>query len=289
MHETHRVDEVRRQADRLGPTGRLLLWVGAVLWITLMFHLVGCDESTASAGQPQPSARTAAQVASNASSQLVVIETTWRQKGSILAGWKDEGRLGTGAVIADNGGSALVLTSRRLVDPQYKNPRKGKIRDVCFKVRTRGNGDIQYGRLVAVYMNGQDLALLRIGALPGPRQPLSLADDTVIRSGTPVVTIGPPMPEGFAVGEGEIYTAWRSTPAGALQFGLRPTDGPASTDGFVLARQTGQLLGVLRGYRQTAGNPDAVFAVAALALRTPDRWDYLTEESQTRDLLGRID
>ncbi|NQU75067.1 MAG: hypothetical protein HQ546_01990, partial [Planctomycetes bacterium] len=132
---------------------------------------------------------------------LVVVETNWSESSSLLAGRRRQGREGVGVIIASDGRSALVLTSRRMVDPRYDRQGSHRIRDVMFRVSTSAewsSGRAADARLVAVFMNGADMALLHIGALTREPFAIPVAYPAALQAGDAVTVVGPSRGQGLS-------------------------------------------------------------------------------------------
>lgn len=271
----------------------------AILGLAAMM-LLGCDKLPGSASASGKKGDGAGKVLPPTSTGdilktyrpfLAVIETSWEEAPTALGGYKNRGVLGTGIMVSSDGRSALVLTNRRMIDPRYKRNDLARTRNVVFRVATPGQktaGQYQYARLVAVHMNGDDLALLRIAAPSENPFTLPLGDTSATRAGDKVTIIGRPAGEGFAVHEGLVSNFWQDSAVGGKSLQISMTIGPDSTTGPVFSHKSGKLVGIMRGEMDTVGSPAMGVATPADHLRKADFWDYLMEEVPTRELLAAL-
>lgn len=225
-------------------------------------------------------------------SVLATVQTTWETKTSLFSSWKTYGQEGVGIVIACDGRTALVLTSRQMVDPSYRPTDSRQRRNVAFRVGAPGAitpGSGANARLVAIHVNDADLALLRIGAPWGDRFAIPLPDPHTPKVGDEVVVVGPPAMMSLAVCDGVVNNFWYDNRLGANAFQIRPGDGRPPLAGAVFTRRGGRLVGILGGAEPTfRGAQGDLFATSSELLGNLDHWDYLIDEAGTRRLLAMI-
>ena len=282
----------------VGVRGRLGGWLAAaplLVWLALGVAVVGCrklpGEAAAREAATANRVMSAGEVLKVRRSQLAIVEVTWKESTSILTGWRRRVRKGIGAIVSSDGQRALVLVSRRVVDPAYGRRGSIRTRDVVFRVSTppeRSAGRHRRACLVAVYMNAEDMALLRMGSPTGERFVMPVAGRGTMLAGDPITVVGPPGARGFAISTGAINNLWDNTRTGGRTLQISVAAGPASTAGIVFSHKGARLAGVLRSADPARAKSGVVFAVPAHLLCHGDYWDYLMEEGPTRRLLGMI-
>ena len=257
--------------------------------------LAGCKKSTANAsispnGPEVADNASAGQVLQAYRPFLVVVDTSWQESTSLLAGWQPRGQAGTGIIVASDGQQALVLTSRRAVDPRFGRADPPRMQNVSFRVANpaqRTAGQYAYARLVAVYMNQGNLALLRMtSAAPEPFT-VPLANAAALRAGEKVYVIGLPAAQGFAISEGIINNFWQDNGSNGRTIQISVPLTPPNAVGPVLTQKTGKLAGMMCGLEAT-GSPMVGTATPADRLTNPNYWDYLFDETPTRKLLEML-
>jgi len=241
---------------------------------------------------PADQMASASQVIRAHRARLAVVQTTWEEKSSLVGRWSPKGLEGTGLIVASDGRTALVLTSRHMVDPRFGRDPAIRTRGVLFGVRVGGPGQratLKDGRLVAVYIHDADLALLRIGAPSSTPFTVPVAAADTLRAGDEVIVVGPPSAGGFVQAAGVLESFWDDTRLGSGAMQIRITDGRSATAGLVFTRRGGRLAGVLRGQREAPpGKQGDLLAVPADAIRRVDFWSHVLDEGNTRQLLARI-
>lgn len=274
-------------------------WRGLVLtalFLAVTVGSIGCEKlnDKASANEPVPAGRefSATEILSTYRDRLVVIQIKWDESTSLWRRWRRRTKQATGVIVASDAQRALVLTSRRAVDPKYGRGRSIRTRGVTFGVAVPGqhaNMQVAHARLVAVFMNDADLALLRIGAPSSPVSAVAVARPGTLRAGDRVTVVGPPAERGFAVSIGTVNNFWRDRKTGGDSLQVSVTAGPAASAGLVFADRGAKLAGVLAGASSGSQATPTVLATPAELLCQRECWDYLIEEGPTRHLLGMID
>jgi hypothetical protein len=268
----------------------------ALIGIASLALSAGCekrpDEAVAAARPPAENAvMSSGDILKTYRPNLAVIEVSWEEPSPLLVGWRSQGRVGTGVIVACDGRRAIVLTSRCLVDPGFGPNASARRRNVAFRVSTPGQRSVnqsESARLVAVFMNGGDLALLRIGA--PTREPfiVPILPRGSLRAGDAVTVVGPPAEQGFTLSTGAVSNFWENSQTAADTLQISISSGPAATAGVVFAHQGGRLVGIVGGNARPSATPGAAAVVPAELLRRTDFWDYLMEEGPTRELLGLL-
>ena len=263
-------------------------WIPAVRLLAIcLVGLAGCDKPSprpASAGQGEGGASAAP--ALRADRYLTGVRTSWSAPAALGLGTSRRHVDGSGAIIACDGHWALVLTSRRLVDPPYDPKGPGAVRDVVFQVYRPGQATPAqglYGRLVAVYMNAADLALLRIEAPTPERFSMPILPPGQLRPGEPVTLVGRPAGQGFFLASGQVANLWPDPRLAGWGMHVDVSSGTPDTVGILLAQRGTCLAGLVCARR--AGT---VTALAAGGLTQADCWEYLMEETSTRQLLSMV-
>jgi hypothetical protein len=172
-----------------------------------------------------------------------------------------------------------------LVDPPFDSQGPRSARDIVFQVFRPGQGttgQFLYGRLVAVYMNAVDLALLRIDAPSPQRSSMTIAPCGQLRTGETVTLVGRPSGQGFLLSTALVNNFWPDSRLAGQQLQLSISAGPMDTVGIVFA-QGGRLAGLLHS-RQGA----VVMANSISQITQGDNWEYLMDEGITRELLAAV-
>jgi hypothetical protein len=275
---------------------RCALWLAATGAVLLALS-AGCqkrtEEAAAAAATPPPAnaVMSSGDILKTYRANLAVVEVSWEEPSPILVSWRAQSRVGPGVVVACDGQRALVLTSRSLVDPGFGPDGVARKRNVFFRVSTpsqRSANQSESARLVAVFMNGGDLALLRIGATTREPFGLSILTRGALRAGDAVTVVGPPAELGFALSTGAVSNFWENNQTGVDALQISISSGPASTAGVVFAHQGGRLVGIVGRNAGASSTRGTVAVVPAELLRQTDFWDYLIEEGPTRKMLGMI-
>lgn len=218
------------------------------------------------------------------SSQLVAIRTSWEDAAFLGARGRRQLE-GPGIILVSDGHRALVLASRRLVDPPYDTQGPRSVNNVAFQVFRPGQGttgEFLYGRLVAVYMNSADLALLRIDAPSPQRLITAMAQPSQLRTGETVTLVGRPSDKGFLLSTALVNNLWPDGRLAGQQLQLSISTGPVDTLGIVLC-QGGKLVGLLHNRQGSV-----VMANSTGQVGKPDYWEYLMDEGPTRELLELV-
>lgn len=266
----------------------------SLLLAAVVLGLAGCqDNSAGSGGSAQGDANATlspSDVLKANRQHLAIIETTWEESASALGGWKRQGAMNPGVFVASDGQQALVLTSRRAVDPRFGRE-EVRTRNSMFRVSTPGQrtaGQTAHARLVAVFMNNEDLALLRVSAPRPEAFAVGLGQFADLRAGQKVTIVGLPTGQGFALSEAIISNLWQDGQTGGKTLQLTLADGSPAPAGAVFNNVGGRLVGMIRGQGDSPAGPAVGFAVPADYLSDERYWDYLMEETVTRRLLSAL-
>jgi hypothetical protein len=244
----------------------------------------GCDETGPShaSASPPPSGGSAADVIARSSSQLVAIRTSWAE--SRLLGGRGRRQIeGPGVILVTDSRRALVLTSRRLVDPPYDPQGPRSVREVSFQVYRPGQGpggQFLYGRLVAVFMNTADLALLLIDAPSRQRSTMPMLQPSQLRTGDQVTLVGRPSDGSFLLSTGLVKRSWSDGRVGGQQFQVGVSAGALDTMGVVL-HSSGRVAGLVCGRQGSLVTANSVGQITQ-----QEFWEYLVDEAATRELLS---
>jgi hypothetical protein len=214
----------------------------------------------------------------------VAIRTSWDDT-SLISTRSRRQLDGPGVILINDGHFALVLASRRLVDPPYDSQGPRSARSITFQVFHPGqgsSGEFLYGHLVAVYMNAADLALVRVEALSPQRLSTRLMPPSQLRAGQAVTLIGRPSDKGFSLSTGTVNNLWPDSRLAGQQLQLSITAGPIDTLGIALC-PNGRLAGLVHSRQGPV-----VMVNCAGQIANADCWEYLRDEGPTRELLGMM-
>jgi len=247
----------------------------------------GCDKLGRAAAATTAAPMSAGEVLVAFRPHLVTIQTQWQTGGTVLTARRPQSRAGVGVIVAADGERALILTTRRLVDPGYGPSPSAGAREVTFRVWTDANRRREKGvnaRLVAVFMNEEDLALLRIPAADIPAITIPIARAGQLPIGESVTLISQ-SGRGVALGNGLISERQPNNRTGGHRIGISVDAGSAPAGAVVISRQGGRLAAIVQT-RQPGGA--VVQAVSADLLCHPRRWDCLIDARTTRRLLAGL-
>ena len=272
-------------------------WRGPLVALAVLVAvaLAGCEKpgKAAAASRRRSTGRTMSTggVLDACRPYLVTIRTEWDAADSVLGRRGSHVREGAGFIVAADGQRALILTTRSLVDPGYAASESSRRRDVAFRVwpdGQRGSREGVHARLVAVFMNNEDLALLRIPAQIGSAIAVPLVRAGRLAVGNRVTLVAAAPGRDFALGTGLISDLRPDNRTGGQTLHISVDAGSSPAGAVVLTERGGRLAGIVRGRRTDKDGGIVVHAVSADLLRHAQRWDYLIEERPTRRLLNAL-
>jgi hypothetical protein len=208
----------------------------------------------------------------------------------VLGRWRHRGRLTCGVYLVSDGREALILAPRRDVDPAFGG--QAHTRDVVFEVATPAQyaaGDSATARLVAVYINNQDLALLRAPSPSDQAFVTPVAPPGSLAAGDAAALLAVPAGAALQTQRAEVIQPGAGgstdvlTPI-ALQ--LPPGAQPRPAVAFTLSGA--RLIGVVRGALDRRTDPPIVTAAPASGVLRPLHWAHLIEQGRTEMLLQRL-
>lgn len=257
-----------------------------VVFLLLIASMIGCRDR---GNEPPRPAETPQQVLRQQRARMASIQTVWEQADGLLGAWETQGRISTGVYVASDGAETLVLVCRRDVDPGYQS--RARTRDVVFRVSSADQyqaGQYSFARLVAVYANGQDLALLRVSSPTDRAFALPVARAETLAPAADLAVIAPPAGEDFQAGPATLVDA--PAPGESLLQPIHLTLAPGQRvrGGAVFTLGRVQFVGLIRGSLDLPTDPPVATAMPAEALVHEDNWSYLIDETRTRALLGRL-
>jgi len=171
-----------------------------------------------------------------------LIET--RVGAGILGG----GGIGSGVVLQIENGSALILTNRHVVDPEFRSqelaPEKPGLPDGHLQVKLIGQ-PVHPGRVVWIAPDEIDLALVRVDADGTGAQAVQWDRNAEPMIGGEVFTIGNPQHLDWTLTGGRI-SQFRLQNRGARQIHIIQTDAPLNpgNSGGGLYDKSGKLIGI---------------------------------------------
>ncbi len=244
--------------------------------------LISCDETGPRRASANP-AGGAGSSGRNCPCQIVAVRTSWAET-SLLGGRGRRQIEGPGVILANDGGRALVLTCRRLVDPPYDPQGPRNAREIAFGVYYPGQaGQFLHGRLVAVYMNAMDLALLRIDAVSPQRFAAPMVQPSQFRGSEPVMLYGRPCDGSFLISNGAVTSSSYDARLGGQHMCIGVTAGALDRMGVAVAGGSGRLIGLVSAQQGSREWVQCVYQAAQ-----QEYWEYLVDEAATRELLGMI-
>jgi len=262
----------------------------------LLTTTTGCEwfsrakgEGEKGAGEPG-AGLSSKEIAARCQSRLAVIEVTWEEASSLLGRWTRRGRVGIGVVIASDGHNALVYTNRRLVDPRYQRGRLVRTRNSSFRVSTpQGAAARPFtdGRLVAVYTNGDDLALLRV-PFSGEPFAISPAETDALAADAPVAVFGLPDGSAFTQRQGKVVAPPTSPEQAEGRFSVSVSGGPVSDIAAVFTAKDGKFAGLVAPGRERRDIATVLPVTSADQLGKNGCWNCLIDPSLTLGLLSTI-
>lgn len=222
---------------------------------------------------------------------MAYTDSRWWQAAAV-----EDGRGGSGLVVASDGSSGLVVTNRHVVDPSYGSSAmvpKECVKNLVIAIRTPYTMKQCKAELAAILKrfvrdDGQDdLALLIIRLDRWPVWAAPIVSFDAILPGEEAVAIGCPQALDFTVSQGVISQL--RPDRHEIQISCPISCG--SSGGPLFLRKGGLFAGVTTGSIDTRDAQNLNFALPADRLANANTWSFERKdlEPTVRKLLGMID